>query len=36
MDAGRCGGCVLFLAHTQKLVEQATGTFRNRSIIKEK
>lgn len=28
MDAKRCGGRVLFLAHTQELVNQATGTFR--------
>lgn len=28
MDAKRCGGRVLFLAHTQELVEQATNTFR--------
>ena len=29
MDAKRCGGRVLFLAHTQELVDQATNTFRN-------
>ena len=28
MDAKRCGGRVLFLAHTQELVDQATNTFR--------
>ena len=28
MDAKRCGGRVLFLAHTQELVNQATETFR--------
>ena len=28
MDAIRCGGRVLFLAHTQELVDQATATFR--------
>lgn len=28
MDAIRCGGRVLFLAHTQELVDQATTTFR--------
>lgn len=28
MDAMRCGGRVLFLAHTQELVDQATNTFR--------
>lgn len=28
MDAMRCGGRVLFLAHTQELVDQATATFR--------
>lgn len=27
MDAKRCGGRVLFLAHTQELVDQATATF---------
>lgn len=29
MDAKRCGGRVLFLAHTQELVNQAAETFRN-------
>ena len=29
MDAKRCGGRVLFLAHTQELVNQATNTFRS-------
>ena len=29
MDAKRCGGRVLFLAHTQELVNQATETFRS-------
>lgn len=28
MDAKRCGGRVLFLAHTQELVNQAADTFR--------
>lgn len=28
MDAKNCGGRTLFLAHTQELVNQATGTFR--------
>ena len=28
MDAKSCGGRVLFLAHTQELVNQATETFR--------
>ena len=28
MDAKQCGGRVLFLAHTQELVDQATNTFR--------
>ena len=28
MDAKRCGGRVLFLAHTQELVDQATNMFR--------
>ena len=28
MDAKRCGGRTLFLAHTQELVNQATATFR--------
>lgn len=29
MDAKRCGGRTLFLAHTQELVNQAADTFRN-------
>jgi len=29
MDAKRCGGRVLFLAHTQELVEQAANTFQS-------
>lgn len=29
MDAKRCGGRTLFLAHTQELVNQAVDTFRN-------
>ncbi len=29
MDAKRCGGRVLFIAHTQELVDQAAKTFRN-------
>ena len=29
MDAKRCGGWTLFLAHTQELVNQAADTFRN-------
>ncbi len=29
MDAKRCGGRVLFVAHTKELVEQALGTFRS-------
>lgn len=29
MDAKRCGGRALFLAHTQELVNQAADTFRN-------
>ena len=29
LDAKRCGGRVLFIAHTQERVDQAAGTFRN-------